>query len=83
MTPEGSKTMSSTAVSTPAATRTILIVDDDPSVTETFERMLRLEGYHVVTALSAEAGLNLLVDRLKTFRNNDEFLAEIAKQPSM
>ena len=48
----------SLAVSTPAATRTILIVDDDPSVTETFERMLRLEGYHVVTALSAEAGLN-------------------------
>jgi len=32
---------------------------------------------------SAEAGLNLLVDRLKTFRNNDDFLAEIAKQPSM
>src|SRR5688572_22243655 len=55
---EGSNPMSSTAVSTPAATRTILIVDDDPSVTETFERMLRLEGYHVVTALSAEAGLN-------------------------
>jgi DNA-binding response OmpR family regulator len=49
---------STLAVSTPAATRTILIVDDDPSVTETFERMLRLEGYHVVTALSAEAGLN-------------------------
>ena len=50
--------MSSLAVSTPTATRTILIVDDDPSVTETFERMLRLEGYHVVTALSAEAGLS-------------------------
>ena len=45
-------------VQLPAATRTILIVDDDPSVTETFERMLRLEGYNVVTALSAEAGLN-------------------------
>src|SRR6188474_493690 len=58
MTYETSKPMSSLAVSTPAATRTILIVDDDPSVTETFERMLRLEGYHVVTALSAEAGLN-------------------------
>ena len=38
--------------------RTILIVDDDPSVTETFERMLRLEGYNVMTALSAEAGLS-------------------------
>ena len=49
--------MTSSAVSTPVATRTILIVDDDPSVTETFERMLRLEGYRVVTALSAEAGL--------------------------
>jgi len=45
------------AVSTAIATRTILIVDDDPSVTETFERMLRLEGYQVATALSAEAGL--------------------------
>jgi DNA-binding response OmpR family regulator len=32
-------------------------VDDDPSVTETFERMLRLEGYQVVSALSAETGL--------------------------
>jgi DNA-binding response OmpR family regulator len=47
-----------TAISSPTLTRTILIVDDDPSVTETFERMLRLEGYHVVTALSAEAGLS-------------------------
>jgi len=32
---------------------------------------------------SAAAGLELLIDRLKTFRTNDEFLAEIAKQPSM
>jgi DNA-binding response OmpR family regulator len=47
-----------TAISAPTATHTILIVDDDPSVTETFERMLRLEGYNVVTALTAEAGLS-------------------------
>ncbi len=32
---------------------------------------------------SAAAGLELLMDRLRTFRTNDEFLAEIAKQPSM
>ena len=32
---------------------------------------------------SSAAGLELLIDRLKTFRTNDEFLAEIAKQPSM
>jgi transcription termination factor Rho len=30
----------------------------------------------------AAAGLELLTDRLKTFRNNDEFLAEVAKGPS-
>ena len=32
---------------------------------------------------SAAPGLELLIDRLKTFRNNDEFLAEISKQPGM
>jgi transcription termination factor Rho len=29
------------------------------------------------------AGLELLIDRMKTFKSNDEFLAEIAKAPSM
>src|SRR5215204_1729605 len=32
---------------------------------------------------NAAPGLELLIDRLKTFRSNDEFLNEIAKQPSM
>jgi two-component system response regulator PrrA len=36
---------------------TILIVDDDEGVTQTFARMLRLEGYHVRVALNAETGL--------------------------
>jgi transcription termination factor Rho len=31
----------------------------------------------------AAAGLELLIDRLKTFNNNEEFLVEIAKGPSM
>jgi two-component system response regulator MprA len=35
----------------------VLIVDDDPSVLHTFGQMLRLEGYEVVTALGADAGL--------------------------
>lgn len=42
-----------------SATRTILIVDDDRSVTDTFARILKLEGFNVATALSAEAGLEL------------------------
>ena len=32
---------------------------------------------------NAAPGLELLVDRLKTFRTNEEFLTEIAKQPGM
>nr|MCU0261555.1 transcription termination factor Rho [Ilumatobacteraceae bacterium] len=32
---------------------------------------------------NAAPGLELLIDRLKTFRTNDEFLNEIARQPSM
>ena len=38
-------------------TATILIVDDDEGVTQTFARMLRLEGYQVRTAMTAETGL--------------------------
>ena len=34
----------------------VLIVDDDVSVTDTFSRMLRLEGYEVWAALSADEG---------------------------
>src|SRR5450631_4738026 len=40
-----------------AITSKILIVDDDEGVTQTFARMLRLEGYQVRTAVSAETGL--------------------------
>ena len=35
----------------------ILIIDDDEGVTQTFARMLRLEGFAVRTAVSAERGL--------------------------
>lgn len=40
-------------------TSKILIVDDDESVTQTFASMLRLEGYQVRTALTAENGLRV------------------------
>ena len=32
---------------------------------------------------SSAAGLELLIDRMKTFKTNDEFLAEVAKAPSV
>jgi DNA-binding NtrC family response regulator len=36
---------------------TILVVDDDPSANESFARMLQLEGFHVITTLTAAEGL--------------------------
>jgi DNA-binding response OmpR family regulator len=41
----------------PETSSKILIVDDDEGVTQTFARMLRLEGYQVRTAVNAETGL--------------------------
>ena len=41
----------------------ILVVDDDEGVTQTFARMLRLEGFEVLTAASAETGLQLARQR--------------------
>ena len=41
----------------------ILIVDDDKGVTDTFARMLRLEGYTVYTAISPESGLILAAEK--------------------
>jgi DNA-binding response OmpR family regulator len=38
-------------------TATILVVDDDEGVTQTFARMLRFEGYQVYTEVSVERGL--------------------------
>jgi CheY-like chemotaxis protein len=37
---------------------TVLVVDDDPRVLQLLERMVRLEGYIVVTAANAEDGLS-------------------------
>jgi two-component system, OmpR family, response regulator len=49
--------MSSAAGSRPSAR--ILIVNDDPTVADSCSRALRLEGYEVWAALSAEDGLRL------------------------
>ncbi len=69
-----------------SATRTILIVDDDRSVADTFARMLKLEGFTVATALSAEAGLELadsvrpdaiILDMRMPITNGLQFLRQI------
>ncbi len=44
--------------------RTILLVDDEPSVLKTISRRLKHEGYAVVTADSGEEGLRLAQEQL-------------------
>jgi DNA-binding response OmpR family regulator len=75
-----------------AATRTILIVDDDRSVADTFARMLKLEGFGVVTALSAEAGLEaakasppdaIILDMRMPITNGLQFLRQLRQLPSL
>ena len=73
-------------------TRTILIVDDDRSVADTFARMLKLEGFGVETALSAEAGLELadkvrpnaiILDMRMPITNGLQFLRLIRTKPHL
>jgi DNA-binding response OmpR family regulator len=71
---------------------TILIVDDDRSVADTFARMLRLEGFSVATALSAEAGLELadnvlpnaiILDMRMPITNGLQFLRQVRTRPHL
>jgi len=75
-----------------AATRTILIVDDDRSVADTFARMLKLEGFGVMTALSADAGLAaarastpdaIILDMRMPITNGLQFLRQVRQVPSL
>jgi two-component system response regulator PrrA len=73
-------------------TTTILIVDDDKSVADTFARMLKLEGFTVATALSAEVGLELaesvrpqaiILDMRMPITNGLQFLRLVRSKPHL
>jgi CheY-like chemotaxis protein len=91
--PENDAVISSTeSHSTESATRTILIVDDDRSVADTFARILKLEGFEVATAMSAEAGLELadnvgpdaiILDMRMPITNGLQFLRLIRSKPHL
>jgi DNA-binding response OmpR family regulator len=75
-----------------SATRTILIVDDDRSVADTFARILKLEGFAVATAMSAEAGLEIadnaapdaiILDMRMPITNGLQFLRNIRTRPHL
>lgn len=86
--------MIASAQSWPAGStlRTILIVDDDRSVADTFARMLKLEGFTVATALSAESGLELaesvrpdaiILDMRMPITNGLQFLRQVRARPHL
>ncbi len=67
-------------------------MDDDHSVADTFSRMLKLEGFAVVAALSAEAGLELadnvkpdaiILDMRMPITNGLQFLRLIRDRPHL
>jgi two-component system, OmpR family, response regulator PrrA len=75
-----------------SATRTILIVDDDRAVADTFARMLKLEGFAVATAVDPEAGLELadsvqpdaiILDLRMPIVNGVQFLRHIRRRPGL
>jgi DNA-binding response OmpR family regulator len=75
-----------------AATSTILIVDDDQSVADTFARMLQLEGFKVKTALTAEDGLEaasallpdaIILDMRMPITNGLQFLRQVRARPAL
>lgn len=43
---------------------TILIIDDDDQLRKSFERLLKEEGYHVMSAASGEEGLDVLNENM-------------------
>lgn len=76
----------------PALARSILIVDDDKSVADTFARMLKLEGFTVATALDASAGLALadsmlpqaiILDMRMPLINGIQFLRQVRARPHL
>jgi len=72
--------------------RSILIVDDDRSVADTFARMLTLEGFSVQTALDASSGLQLadvmrpqaiILDMRMPLVNGIQFLRQVRARPHL
>ena len=70
----------------------ILIVDDDRSVTETFARALELDGFAVTTALNPRLGLQLaehmhpdaiILDMRMPLINGIQFLRQVRARPDL
>lgn len=70
----------------PAKAASILLVDDEPQVTRTLERLLRIDGYRISCASSAEMAMDILAtermdvviaDERMPGESGSEFMAEV------
>ena len=62
-----------------AASHTILIVDDETSITRALERLFRMHGYQIITANSGPEGL----EKLQTQHNNIALIISDQRMPGM
>lgn len=79
--------------SRPDASRTILVVDDDPDLLDVTRFALEGEAFEVATARNGQEALELLrageppglvlLDLMMPVMNGWEFLEEVAKDPSL
>jgi two-component system, probable response regulator PhcQ len=69
-----------------ARAASILLVDDEPQVTHTLERLLRIDGYRITCANSAEMAMDILAtermdvviaDERMPGQSGSEFMAEV------
>jgi transcription termination factor Rho len=66
-----------------SSTRHEELLFDRKQLQQVFKLRRVLSGLQQDGEGSGAAALELLIDRLKTFKTNDEFLAEVAKGPSI
>jgi DNA-binding response OmpR family regulator len=76
----------------PESDTTILIVDDDASVVDTFSRLLKLEKYKIETALDPAVGLELadriipnaiILDMRMPLISGIQFLRQVRSRPQL
>ncbi|RKZ37625.1 MAG: hypothetical protein DRQ37_01445 [Gammaproteobacteria bacterium] len=60
-----------------AQDRTLLLVDDEPAVLSALQRLLRLDGYHILTAGSGREGLDVLAKHEAGVVISDERMPEM------
>ncbi|MDN2694754.1 response regulator [Janthinobacterium sp. SUN073] len=61
----GTAVLAADAVQQPAAQRrTLLLVDDEPNILASLKRLLRRDGYHILTANSGQEGLDVLASNV-------------------